>query len=78
MCSVFQTYPVKKSKQMLLPNRPYVDVYQKRFSDVIKNFPINYTILASEIVVLGRVSSVFSGAKFNKVKNTSDTDIFLK
>ena len=51
---------------------------EMRFRDVVKKFPKNYTILASEIVVLGRVSSVFSGAKFKKVKNTSDTDIFFK
>ena len=60
---------------MLLPIRPYFDVCQKRknrFRDVVNNFPINYILLASEIVVLGRARSVFYTAKFKKVKNTSD------
>ena len=45
---------------------------EKRFRDVVKKFPINYTILASEIVALGRTRSVFYAAKFKKVKNTGD------
>ena len=45
---------------------------ENRFRDVVKKFPINYSISASEFVVLGRARSVFYAAKFKKVKNTGD------
>ena len=45
---------------------------ENRFCDVVKKFPINYTISVSEIVVLCRARSIFYDAKFRKLKNTGD------
>ena len=39
---------------------------------------MNNTILASEIVVLGRAYSIFYAAKLKKVKNTGDLTYSLK
>ena len=54
----------------------YLPEKENRFRDFVIEFPINYTILASEIVLLGRARLVFPAAKFKKVKNTGD--LFLK
>ena len=50
---------------------------ENRFCDVVKKIPINYTISASEIVVLGRARSLFYAAKFKKVINTGDLTFSL-
>ena len=72
--SDFWTYPVTKSKRMLLPIRPYINVCQKGKTGFVmfKKIQINCTISASEIVVLRRARSVFYAAKFKKVNNTGD------
>ena len=71
-----QTYPAKKSLKILLPIQPYVSWYlpekENRFRDVVKKFPKHYTVLALEIVVLGRARSAFYAAKFKKVKYAGD------
>ena len=56
-CLDIWTYPVEKSKQILLPIRPYFNVCQKRqnrFRDVVKKFRKITQFLASEIVLLCR------------------------
>ena len=40
---------------------------KNRFRDVVRKIPINYNILASEIVVLGRARLLFYAAKFKTV-----------